>query len=223
MKQREICSTDDFYRAVEETRSGHFWFRGEDSSNYALLSKFGRSQAKDSRNDLRKERALLTEFKRRSTPFIQHVPENDWEWLALAQHFGLITRLLDWTENPLIAAYFATNKIGRHDRVIYALDTQNFKYATLDLSPFELQEVALYRPKHISSRISSQSGVFTIHNSPSQVFDDDRLERWLIKIDCKNDINSAIRSYGINHAFIFPDLDGLSRYLNTMYIWGIVE
>lgn len=224
MNQREICSTEDLHHALREIWHGYFLFRGEDSASYTLYPKYGRFQARDARNNMAKEQSVLAEFKRRATPFIQHIPENDWEWLALAQHFGLATRLLDWTENPLIAAYFATYKPTiEGDRVIYVLDRNKFKYADLGVSPFEIQEVVLYSPKHISPRISSQSGVFTAHSSPSQVLGDDRLEKWLIKDDCVIELRTTLLSYGINEAFIFPDLDGLARYLNHLFVWGVIQ
>ncbi|MFZ0709190.1 MAG: FRG domain-containing protein [Terrimicrobiaceae bacterium] len=53
---------------------------------------------------------LLRAFKRRSLPFLEMRPETDWDWLAVAQHHGLPTRLLDWSVDVLTAVWFAVER-----------------------------------------------------------------------------------------------------------------
>jgi hypothetical protein len=99
------CSTLVSYwqrlsRKLSTSPRGRWVFRGLPRSSYELIPKVGRiPHSFSSRQKL--ETALLDKFERGATAYLEYRPENKWEWLALAQHHGLPTRLLDWTLNPL--------------------------------------------------------------------------------------------------------------------------
>jgi hypothetical protein len=79
------------------------WFRGEPSCATALIPSLDRSTGRDRENE------LLQMFRAKGVGYSESVPDRDHtdQWLFLAQHVGLPTRLLDWSEGALIALYFA--------------------------------------------------------------------------------------------------------------------
>lgn len=94
-------------------------FRGLSDSNYKLESRLARHGG-----DFRKlEKHLLRNFKKYAH---RSVVEKDsiWNWLSVAQHYGLPTRLLDWTYSPFVAMHFATADIDAFnvDGVIWAVN-----------------------------------------------------------------------------------------------------
>jgi hypothetical protein len=217
-----IKSLDDFQTELRKRWDGHYLYRGEDSNAYTLRPKYGRYQASDARNDLARERALLAAFKRRASPFLEQPPENEWEWLGVAQHFGLATRLVDWTENPLIASFFATAEpTDGGDRVVRLLDTTKVTDADENTDPFGAKTIAIYRPRHLSRRVTSQGSIFTAHPSPSTPFDGGELEKWTISAECLVDFRLTLASFGIDRAFVFPGLDSVAADLNHQWVWGI--
>jgi hypothetical protein len=223
MIEKEIHSVNEFHNLVRSLNDSRPIFRGVKKSSYELLTGFGRSIIENERIrkenntyeyivDSKKEVAVLEEFRNQSTPYLSFDPINEWEWLAIAQHHGIPTRMMDWTLNPLVAAYFATSyKPLDTDSAIYVIvERSNIKQAKLNESPFEINEPCKFISRHITPRIPAQSGLFTVHNEPQKPFSCERMEKWIIKLKVKKDIEVMLIRYGIDYSSMFPGLDGLA-------------
>ena len=109
----EIKSLDQFASLIESLNSNKkdvFFYRGCGNHKYELLPSLYRHKEKKTIQEVIKlEQKILDRFKHRSIPYLSQpvLNEADWQYLFLMQHYGVPTRLLDWSENPYIALFFA--------------------------------------------------------------------------------------------------------------------
>ena len=155
--------------------------------------------------------------------------------LHLVQHHGYPTPLLDWTESPFVAAYFAFNRIPKNpasegDIRIFALDRESFtnsSYPSADHTyDFAPALSVLNLPFRDNQRAVPQQSVQTFTNTydPEMLIDiwqEAEGCRYLTKIDIKksgrNVIMSELERMNITASRLFPGLDGLCQTLKENY------
>jgi len=152
----------ELHKILCDFRKDKRWiFRGQADASWDLLPKAGRAPFSDI-----SDRVVFKAWKRRAIEHLRMLPASDWEWLAIAQHHGLATRLLDWITNPLNAAYFAVREKVDADALVYAARF-TFRAGTDGLEPMEFSGVGVYWPAGVAPRIIRQGGVFTIQGEPT--------------------------------------------------------
>ncbi|MDB4881111.1 MAG: hypothetical protein JWL60_2557 [Gemmatimonadetes bacterium] len=167
------------------------------------------------------ERVMVKEFMRTAPPHLDIIPESTVEWLAVARHYGMATRLLDWSLNPLAALWFVVERTpARTDGVIWILNSGALEDLG-DEDALAIRRVKIVRPRHIVGRIVSQLGLFTIHPLVDDGFvplneqpeHGSVLQKLTIDRRAYVDIRRALDRCGVNASSIYPGLDGLCAHL----------
>ncbi|MEZ9449370.1 FRG domain-containing protein, partial [Vibrio splendidus] len=220
VKRVTLESFEHYHSEVQKLNAEYTVYRGIKDSEFKLEPSIMRLGYSDENELIKAEKRLFKAFKQQALPHLEYTPKNDWEWLALAQHHGLPTRLLDWSKNPLIALYFAIEEETNSDSAIYVLidrkdpvDIEKYD-SPLDLKPHN--DVRRYIPDNLTPRIIAQNGLFTAHTNLMAAYKSKQMIKFIIPNALRSDLKKQLSIYGINRFSIYPGLDGLSNHLKWL-------
>ena len=167
---------------VDATRGGNQrWFRGtRDCTHQLVPSLYRHPTVRGTDQLIGLEWELLSEFRHQAPPFASRLPLENLELLFLMQHYGIPTRLLDWTENPFIALFFALENARQErageekDATVWLLDPIRLNTIAYSnrANPARIfgayaEELAAYQPSQDSKRVSMllPLAIHGVHNS----------------------------------------------------------
>ena len=206
------------------------WYRGHADSAWNLLPWYQRLKSPPP------ESVLVKRFKQNAHLLVSNVGDNDFDWLFYLQHYGVPTRLLDWSESPLVAIYFAVTSLPKKEGALWALKPLDLnRLATANpkdskfLPSFEDTLLENYSTKNVEAsttvngvlpmaaiatrnnpRIQAQLGVFTIahltRNPIDSIGSGDHLVKYTISPMAKIQLLAELRLLGITKFQLFPEL-----------------
>lgn len=202
-------------------------FRGQ-LCDKPLLPKIARKNpAKDT---AKTERSMLEELRRRGTLLIDGKITDDWNLLVYAQHFGMATRLLDWTSSPLAALWFACcDADPGFSGYVYLLEVSRdlLLNPSTEIDPFSIGKTRILKPHLNNPRIIAQGGWFTAHCYSKKdhrfvpLENNSDIKRHLVQIEIAGRDKSTTLKHldvlGINSQSLFPDVEGLCTHINWMH------
>jgi hypothetical protein len=217
MKTTQINSIAELHEKFGTYEPSTTIYRGLKSIDFELKTSIVRIEPPPSSKTKEKnEREILRLFKEKSIPFLNYIPTTDWDWLALGQHQGLPTRLMDWTRNPLVASYFAVEEEWDGDSAIYAYHNNWYISIEKHPDPFVYKRVGKFIPKHVTPRITAQEGLFTIHPDLYNPFDSNEIEKIVIPNAIRRSLKKNLNTYGIDRYSLFPDINGLTTHIKWL-------
>jgi hypothetical protein len=218
------------------------WWRGHANAAWPLQAQVHRPNPNDPKKRPYSERELIGHFVSRA-PSRSHRPcpaDDDYiRWLFLAQHYGLPTRLLDWSENLLVAIFFAVTEHPDDDGCIWALwptglnlafkaadglvtigDSRVAKIARKAFTGKKSSmEIIAIDGQEIDPRMLAQTSKFTLHSYNVRLDSLPDNERWLRKCviarSAKAKIREQLSLVGVRRWNLFPDLQHLADDLKT--------
>lgn len=220
------------------------WYRGHSVMDWELVPSVQRGNFKNEKV----EQYLVNDFFMRASISMKSRPdEYITGWMTLMQHYGLPTRLLDWSASPLVALFFATNDYKKYeydngciwilrpgrlnelegfDSYIYPMDKQRVidmlrpAFHAHQVNKKVKNKIIACRPVEYDMRVYTQQSAFTIHNTKRRIEDmkkSDVLFQLIIPASCKKNILMELKILGITLSNIYPDAEHIAQELKDFY------
>ena len=202
-------------------------FRGQ-SRDYDLRPKIARKDPKLDSTATEKE--MLSELRRRGEGALGTAVDMDWDLMTLAQHFGMATRLLDWTSNPLVALWFSCAFAHSDENsyvYLFEVAPDRLINRSKNTSPFGAGPTRVLKPILNNARIVAQSGWFTAHKHSSKTSEFVPLQRnkevksAITQIEVPHALHvtllAQLSTLGVNFQTMFPDVEGLCKHINYLH------
>jgi len=249
-RQIRLESWDAFLKLITSAPYSNWAFRGERDERWPLYSSLSRYLKNFGVSNLAwpaQEERILRIFKRKAHQYMVQPPDpdDDFQWLALMQHHGAPTRLIDFTWSPYVAAFFALER-SLDDGVVWALNparvdsTRAPRHRQMDPRPKgnfrryflegKHRVIWLGEPLTMNRRLIAQSGTFAVPGvldvPMEEILGADDPDNTLAKLVLDNTVREVgmreLYRMNITYATLFPDLDGLAKSLGyeLEFHWG---
>lgn len=234
---------EEFFDLVEATAkefglpTSELIFRGHESIDYKLLPSLHRT------GRVGDERSIFYNYKTYVTA-VNGATKSNWDILLDMQHYGLPTRLLDWTTSLGTALYFALkgeptspcvwildpfllNELSTSHPIIFDTSSTSdiggqpeFNIAQVMAGNCSFEAPYAIQPPHGNSRISAQRGLFTVHmnsEEPIEKICPEAVRRIDINLSDIDRFRKQLRLLGIDEFSMFPDQEGLAKHLKSVF------
>ena len=245
MQILKLNDPHDFTKLIEKVREelkyGEIWWRGQSKSKWDLIPSVYRC-CRDREYEQNICSAFIVKAPARYSKDCPSLTEAA-SWLILMQHYGLPTRLLDWTESLLVALYFATLEHDCTPGALWALapgmlnkchipwvNMPQILNPTIDriqptckaaYAPVTecIYEAAAVMAPHEDLRVLAQQSVFTVHGKRTALNKLPNKDEFLLRIEIPSKQKLECRAYlqklGIRCSSLFPDLEHLAKDLKS--------
>lgn len=234
MRIYEFSNLPEYLNIVEslsrefECPSSDIWYRGIKDDNLSLVPGIIWRKINEGR-----EASLIAEFMTYYSNYTDRRPATAFDYYALMQHYGLPTRLLDWSFSPLVSLFFALeqNNDGKR-RAVWAIRPHGMNRKAINFdgilvpSGFKISAGKNHLPKYfrdndcavpdvpiavslplVNQRVTSQKGAFTLHG-----FNDEPINEFYERNELRDIAKLCLKSE-----------DCRSRILNELYSIGVKE
>lgn len=239
IKSRSIRSVSDFLRRLKAdlgSADEPVWFRGHAKASWELVPAYQRLKSPPP------ESVLISRFKQNANLLLEKSLGNSFDWLFVMQHYGVPTRLLDWTESPLAGLYFAVTRHPRSAASLWALfplrlnqqttarpeefqflpsfdadALRNYETLSIETNPAKgVLPMAVIATRN-NARIQAQLGVFTIsHHTKTpieKIGDGTHLIEYRVPATAKATIASELKILAVTKFQLFPELASVGEQI----------